>query len=145
MTIYTIGFTKKSAEQFFEALRKSGARRLVDVRLNNVSQLAGFAKKQDLKYFLEKICGMEYVHLPILAPTQEILDEYKKRKGDWQVYERSFLELMRERKIEDQVSRDVIAGGCLLCSEDKPDHCHRRLVAEYLKKHWGDVEIRHLR
>jgi uncharacterized protein (DUF488 family) len=144
MTIYTIGFTKKNAEQFFEALRKSGARRLVDVRLNNVSQLAGFAKKQDLKYFLEKICAMEYVHLPILAPTQEILDEYKKHKGDWRVYERSFLELMRERKIEDQVSRDVIAGGCLLCSEDKPDHCHRRLVAEYLKEHWGDVEIRHL-
>lgn len=144
MTIYTIGFTRKSAEQFFEALRQSGARRVVDVRLNNVSQLAGFAKKQDLKYFLEKICGMEYVHLPVLAPTQEILDEYKKRKGDWQVYERSFLELMRKRKIEDQVSRDLIAEACLLCSEDKPDHCHRRLVAEYLKEHWGDVEIRHL-
>ncbi len=145
MTIYTIGFTKKSAEQFFETLRMSGAKRLVDVRLNNVSQLAGFAKKQDLKYFLEKICGMEYVHLPILAPTQDILDEYKKHKGDWQVYERSFLELMRGRKIEEGVSRDVIADGCLLCSEDKPDHCHRRLVAEYLKQHWGDVEIRHLR
>lgn len=144
MTIYTIGFTKKSAEQFFEALRRSGARRVVDVRLNNVSQLAGFAKKQDLKYFLEKICGMEYVHLPILAPTQQILDEYKKHKGDWQVYERRFLELMRERKIEEQVPPDVIADGCLLCSEDKPDHCHRRLVAEYLKEHWGDVEIRHL-
>lgn len=144
MTIYTIGYTKKNAEQFFEALRKSGAKRLVDVRLNNVSQLAGFAKKQDLKYFLEKICGMEYVHLPILAPTRGILDEYKKRKGDWQVYERSFLSLMRERRIEDQVSRDVIGEGCLLGIEDKPDHCHRRLVAEYLKGHWGDVEIRHL-
>lgn len=144
MTIYTIGFTKKSAGQFFEILRQSGAKRLVDVRLNNLSQLAGFAKKRNLQYFLEKICGMEYIHLPILAPTHEILDEYKKRKGGWQLYEQRFLELMQERKIEEQVSRDVVADACLLCSEDKPDHCHRRLVTEYLKERWGDVEIRHL-
>jgi uncharacterized protein (DUF488 family) len=87
---------------------------------------------------------MEYVHLAILAPTQDILDEYKKHKGDWRIYERSFLALMRERNVEAQVSREVIAEGCLLCSEEKPDHCHRRLVAEYFKEHWGDVEIRHL-
>jgi len=144
MKIHTIGFTKKTAGEFFETLRASGAKRLVDVRLNNVSQLAGFAKKQDLAYFLEKICGMEYVHLPLLAPTQDILDEYKEHKGDWRIYERSFLDLMREREIEQAVSRDVIADSCLLCSEDKPDHCHRRLVVEYLKEHWGDVDICHL-
>jgi uncharacterized protein (DUF488 family) len=144
MKIYTIGFTKKTAEQFFETLRASGARRLVDVRLNNVSQLAGFAKKQDLAYFLRTICGMDYMHLPVLAPTQDILDEYKKRRGDWQIYERGFLGLMRERRIEDTIPRDVLADSCLLCSEDKPDRCHRRLVAEYLKEHWSDVDICHL-
>jgi uncharacterized protein (DUF488 family) len=144
MKIYTIGFTKKTAEQFFETLRASGANRLVDVRLNNVSQLAGFAKKQDLAYFLKQICGMDYIHLPLLAPTQDILDEYKKHKGDWQVYERSFLGLMGERKIEQAVSREILADSCLLCSEEKPHHCHRRLVAEYLREHWGDVEICHL-
>ena len=144
MKIFTIGFTKKTAEEFFETLRASGANRLVDVRLNNVSQLAGFAKKQDLAYFLRTICGMDYVHLPVLAPTQDILDEYKKHKSDWQIYERSFLGLMRERRIEHTVSRDVLADSCLLCSEDKPHHCHRRLVAEYLKEHWADVDIEHI-
>ena len=144
MTTYTIGFTKKSAEQFFETLCHSGAKRLVDVRLNNVSQLAGFAKKQDLIYFLRKLCGMEYVHLPSLAPTQDMLDEYKKRRGGWADYEEKFVALMRERRVEQEIPRHVIADACLLCSEDKPDHCHRRLVAEYLKDHWGDLEIRHL-
>ena len=144
MKIHTIGFTKKTAEQFFDTLCASGAKRRVDVRLNNVSQLAGFAKKQDLPYFLARICTMEYVHLPVLAPTQDILDEYKKRKGDWQIYEQGFLSLMRERRIEQTVSRDVLADSCLLCSEDKPHHCHRRLVAEYLKEHWSDVAICHL-
>lgn len=144
MRLFTIGFTKKSAESFFETLRNSGAKRVLDVRLNNVSQLAGFAKKQDLAYFLEKISGMGYVHLPVLAPTQQMLDEYKKAHGSWQAYERRFLDLMKERRIEEKISREVLADGCLLCSEDKPDHCHRRLVAEFLKQHWGDVDIQHL-
>jgi uncharacterized protein (DUF488 family) len=144
MKIFTIGFTKKSARSFFETLRQSGAKRVVDVRLNNVSQLAGFAKKQDLAYFLESICAMEYVHLPILAPTQEMLDAYKKEKGDWAEYERDFLALMSERKIEENVPREVIEDGCLLCSEDKPHHCHRRLVAEYLNQAWGNITIHHL-
>lgn len=144
MRLFTIGFTKKNAENFFETLRKSGARRVVDVRLNNVSQLAGFTKKGDLAYFLDKICRMEYVHLPVLAPTQDILDAYRKRHESWQTYERRFLDLMKERKIEKEVSREVLAESCLLCSEDKPQHCHRRLVAEYLKQQWGDVDIRHL-
>ena len=144
MNLFTIGFTGKNAEKFFGLLRASGAKRLVDVRLNNVSQLAGFAKKKDLAFFVKELCGMEYSHLPELAPTQDILDEFKKNKGDWAVYERKFLELMRSRQIEKTVPRNLIEAGCLLCSEDKPHHCHRRLVAEYLKEHWGDVEIKHL-
>lgn len=144
MRTFTVGFTKKSARQFFDLLRQSGAKRVVDVRLNNISQLAGFAKKEDLAYFLKEICGMDYVHVPELAPTQAMLDEYKKETHDWSAYEVRFLNLMKERKIEQTVSRDVIADGCLLCSEDKPHHCHRRLVAEYLRDRWGDVEIKHL-
>lgn len=144
MRIFTIGFTKKSAEQFFEVLRLSGAKRVVDVRLNNVSQLAGFAKREDLRYFLREVCGIEYVHLPVLAPTQEMLDAYKKAKGGWDEYEKRFLGLMEQRKIEDTVPREVISDGCLLCSEDKPHHCHRRLVAEYLEARWGDCAIKHL-
>jgi uncharacterized protein (DUF488 family) len=142
--VFTIGFTKKTARQFFDTLRKSGAKRVVDVRLNNVSQLAGFAKRDDLAFFLKEVCDMDYVHLPDLAPTQEMLDEYKKRKGDWKTYEARFLDLMAKRRIEESIPKEVVADGCLLCSEDKPHHCHRRLVAEYLKQHWGDLEISHL-
>lgn len=144
MIIFTIGFTKKSAEKFFSAIRASGVKRVVDVRLNNVSQLAGFSKRDDLQYFLREICGVEYVHLLKLAPTQPILDAYKKRKGDWLIYEREFLELMRERCIEDTIPKDLLDNSCLLCSEDKPQHCHRRLVSEYLKTMWHDVDIVHL-
>ena len=144
MNLYTIGFTKKSAKEFFTELHESGVVRLVDVRLNNVSQLAGFAKKQDLIYFLDTICGIKYVHEPLLAPTQEMLDQYKKNGGSWSAYEDRFLALMNERKIEDRVSPDLLRDGCLLCSEDKPHHCHRRLVAEYLDQYWGNVNIKHL-
>lgn len=144
MKVFTIGFTKKNARQFFEAIRKSGAKRVVDVRLNNVSQLAGFAKRDDLKFFLKEVCDIDYVHTPDLAPTKEMLDEYKKLKGDWDTYEKRFLDLMEKRSIEERIPKEVIAEGCLLCSEDKPHHCHRRLVAEYLKQHWGDIDISHL-
>lgn len=144
MTVFTIGFTKKTAQAFFTKLKQSGAKRLVDVRLNNVSQLAGFAKRDDLRYFLSAICQMEYLHVPVLAPTQDILDAYKKQKGDWDVYESHFLALMRERRIEEVVSRETVDNSCLLCSEELPDHCHRRLVAEYLRDKWGDLEIRHI-
>ncbi len=149
MKLFTVGFTKKSAEVFFTKLRESGTRRVVDVRLNNVSQLAGFAKRLDLKYFLRELCDIDYVHLPELAPTQEMLDRYKTRKGGWERYEREFLALMKQRRIERTVPEDVLADGCLLCSEDTPRHCHRRLVAEYLKTKYlkarrGDVEIVHL-
>jgi uncharacterized protein (DUF488 family) len=144
MKIFTIGFTKKSAETFFTRLQRAGVKRLVDVRLNNVSQRAGFTKKDDLRYFTKTICGIDYVHRPELAPTQEILDAYKKQKGDWNLYERQFLDLMRTRHIEDRVPHEILDGGCLLCSEEKPHYCHRRLVAEYLKEKWGDVEIEHI-
>lgn len=144
MKLFTIGFTKKTAETFFTKLKRSGAKRVVDVRLNNVSQLAGFAKRKDLEFFLREICHMDYVHMPQLAPTKDILDEYKKNKGDWSVYERKFVDLIRKREIEKKIDPSVIADGCLLCSEDKPHHCHRRLVAEYLKEQWGDVDIQHL-
>ena len=144
MKLFTIGFTKKSAETFFTRLKDSGAKRLIDVRLNNLSQLAGFTKRDDLRYFTKAICDIEYLHLLELTPTAEILDPYKKAKnGDWQLYERQFLELMRLRQIES-LSLEIFDGGCLLCSEETPHHCHRRLVAEYLKEHWEDVQIDHL-
>lgn len=144
MKVHTIGFTGKSAEKFFGLLRKSGARRVVDVRLNNVSQLAGFAKKQDLEFFTKQLCGMDYVHLPELAPTKEMLSEYRDGGNDWNGYANRFLQLMEERKVQDRVPRDLISDGCLLCSEDKPHHCHRRLVAEYFGRYWDDVEVNHL-
>jgi len=144
MRIFTIGFTKKSAESFFTKLQRAGVKRLIDVRLNNVSQLAGFAKRDDLQYFVRTICGIDYSHLPQLAPTQEMLDDYKKSKGNWDVYQRQFLDLMAERRIEHAVERESLDGACLLCSEDEPHHCHRRLVAEYLREKWGDVQIEHI-
>jgi uncharacterized protein (DUF488 family) len=142
--LYTIGFTKKPASRFFELLQESGVKRVVDTRLNNVSQLAGFAKRNDLSFFLKEVADIEYVHLPELAPTKSILDDFKKGGGSWEVYESRFLELMRQRRIETTMSRELLKDGCLLCSEDKPHHCHRRLVAEYLQEHWGDVGIKHL-
>ena len=144
LRVYTIGFTKKSAADFFELLIGSGAKRLVDIRLSNASQLAGFAKKDDLAYFLNKICRMKYVHLPELAPTREMLDSYRKEHRNWETYESEFLALMERRRIGDKGLKRTIANGCLLCSEDKPEHCHRRLVAEYLRQSWGDVDIVHL-
>ena len=146
MKIYTIGFTKKSASSFFGALKNSGAKRLVDVRLNNKSQLAGFAKRDDLAFFLKELRGvdLEYVHVPDLAPTQELLSDYRKRKISWNTYEFKFLKLMEERRIEETVSKDLLEDGCLLCSEHEPDHCHRRLVVKYLQKRWGGVKVDHL-
>lgn len=143
MKLFTIGFTKTTAENFFERLKYSGAKAIIDVRLNNISQLAGFAKRDDLKYFAKAICGIDYHHLPKLAPSKDILDNYKKNGGDWAEYERKFIDLMQMRHIEN-IDREILDGGCLLCSEDKPHHCHRRLVAEYLQRYWENVEIVHL-
>lgn len=144
MKLFTIGFTKKSAKDFFTRLSSAGVKRLVDVRLNNVSQLAGFSKRDDLRFFLDAICGIDYIHLPNLAPTEALLNEYKKVSHDWSKYESEFLSLMASRRIENTTAKDLMADACLLCSEDKPFHCHRRLVAEYLQKHWEHIEIVHL-
>jgi uncharacterized protein (DUF488 family) len=145
MEIYSIGFTHKSASEFFGTLKAHGIERLLDVRLNNTSQLAAFAKQGDLGYFLREICEAAYEHEPLLAPTQEILDAYKKRKGSWDVYEGAFLALMHARSIESNINKESFARKTvLLCSEATPEHCHRRLVLEYLQKCWEGVEIHHL-
>lgn len=145
MKLYTIGFTKKSAAQFFGLLQQSGARRLADVRLNNVSQLAGFAKRDDLAYFLERICGMEYVHLPQLSPTREMLDAYRKGHKDWATYAGQYLALLAAREVAANPELPpLLDNACLLCSEASPDRCHRRLAAEYLARQWGGGEIVHL-
>ena len=144
MKLYTIGFTKKNAEQFFGKLKQAGLTRIIDTRLNNVSQLAGFTKKDDLRFFAKEILGVDYVHAPSLAPTKDILDAYKKDGGDWDPYERKFNSLIGSRHIESTLDKDTLDGACLLCSEPTPHHCHRRLVAEYLREHWGNVEIKHL-
>lgn len=145
LEIYTIGFTQKGAKKFFTLLTDSGAKRIVDVRLNNISQLAGFAKRDDLEFFAREICHMDYVHIPDLAPTKDILDAYKKHGGDWRVYEDKFFDLMEKRSIEKSVKPEILDGGCLLCSEHKPHHCHRRLVAEYLNEKWGgNITVKHL-
>ncbi len=145
LTLYSIGFTQRTAEQFFGTLREAGVRRLLDVRLNNTSQLAGFAKRDDLRFFLREVCAAEYEHEPLLAPTQEMLDAYKKRKGAWSEYEREFLALMRQRHVEDTLSREAFATPtALLCSERTAEHCHRRLVMEYLAGAWGGLQLRHL-
>ena len=145
MEICSIGFTQKTAEQFFTLLKRAGIRRLLDVRLNNSSQLAGFTKREDLQFFLQEIRGADYRHEPLLAPTQVILDEYKKKKGPWAEYETRFLALMADRKIEERVDRALFAvPTVLLCSEPTAERCHRRLVLEYLRDKWGNLTITHL-
>jgi uncharacterized protein (DUF488 family) len=142
--LLTIGFTQKTAEEFFETLQKNRVKIIIDTRLNNVSQLAGFTKKKDLAYFLDKIAKIDYIHNLELAPTQDILTEYKKNKGEWDIYEQQFQKLIKKRQIETKLTPESIDNACLLCSEAKPHHCHRRLVAEYLQQKWKNVEIIHL-
>jgi uncharacterized protein (DUF488 family) len=143
--IYTIGFTQTTAERFFKRLADVGVERLLDVRLNNSSQLAGFAKAKDLPYFLRELVGATYEHEPLLAPTQELLDEYKKRKGDWSTYEARFLELIEVRQIETALAiSDFQSPTALLCSEPTAENCHRRLICEYLGRRWPNVRAVHL-
>jgi uncharacterized protein (DUF488 family) len=145
MKLYTIGFTKKSARRFFDELTGSGIKRLVDIRLYNTSQLAGYTKRADLAYFLDAICEAEYRHEPLLAPSADLFDAYKKRKGSWQAYERSFMALLAARQVERKLEPDLLRGPTvLLCTEPTADRCHRRLVAEYLRDAWGELEIVHL-
>jgi uncharacterized protein (DUF488 family) len=145
MEIFTIGFTQRSAREFFGTLRRAGIKRLVDVRLNNTSQLAGFSKRDDLEYFLGELCGAQYVHEPLLAPSEDLFTAYKKAGGAWSVYEAGFRALLQERQVERVLDRASFAvPSVLLCSERTAEHCHRRLVAEYLRAAWGDVGITHL-
>ena len=138
MAIYTAGFAEWTAEQFFGELKQRQVDQLIDVRLNNVSQLAGFAKKKDLEYFLRIICGANYRHEPLLAPTAEMLKDYRSKKTSWIEYERLFMLLLAERRVESMLSREILDGNpVFLCSEHKPDHCHRRLALEYLEERWG--------
>jgi len=146
MNLYTLGFTQKRAEEFFGLLRANNVRRLVDIRLNPGGQLSGFAKQEDLLYFLRELAdGCQYLHLPILAPTKDILKDYRD-VGDWERYAARFEQLMDERNIPSALNRadfETLAS-CLLCSEATPEQCHRRLVAERLAAGWPDVEIIHL-
>jgi len=142
MTIYTIGFTQKTAEQFFTKLQANNVKRLFDIRLNNKSQLAGFAKGHDLQYFLKTICGIEYFYLPDLAPTDEILDAYQDKTMSWDEYEVKFNQLLKDRKLT--LKKSDFEAACLLCSEPTAEKCHRRLAAEYLAEMFGDVKIVHL-
>ena len=143
--VATIGFTKTNAAGFFDRIKQAGVTTIVDVRLHNTSQLAGFAKADDLAYFLMEICQAEYVHQPLLAPTDDILKAYKRDKGDWSVYRGRFMQLMADRQVETRLQPTMFHGTCLLCSEATPHYCHRRLVCEYLNGKWDDcLTVRHL-
>jgi uncharacterized protein (DUF488 family) len=145
MQLFTIGFTKKSAERFFTLLRDNHIQRLVDIRVHPGGQLSGFAKGDDLAYFLRELAGCAYTHMPELAPTDEILSTYR-NDHNWPLYVERFESLMDSRNIPSSLDRALFeqARCCLLCSEDTPQQCHRRLVAERLAREWGDVEVIHL-
>jgi len=143
--IYTIGFTQKDAKKFFSLIKDNNVKRIIDVRLNNISQLAGFAKRDDLKYFLSELCGADYLCIKELAPTKDMLNAYKKKGITWDIYEDKFLNLMSQRNIERVIDKSILENGCLLCSEHKPQYCHRRLVLEYLSRNWSTkIEMVHL-
>ena len=143
--IYTIGFSKKSLRKFIQLLQEAGVTKLIDTRLNNTSQLAGFAKKNDLKYILELV-GIDYAHESILAPTAEMLKNYKNKKITWENYEKTYLKLIEERDILNQIFNHMSGETiCFLCSENHPDHCHRRLLAEFVQRNSSkDIKIKHL-
>lgn len=136
-TLFTIGFTKKTAEEFFRLLDQAKVERVIDVRENRVGQLAGFAKYPDIAFLLDRILGIEYLYEPLLAPSPEIRDAYRATK-DWEAYEKSFLELMDQRKVLEHIELSRFEGKvALLCSEAGPEKCHRRLLAELLANHWN--------
>jgi len=142
--LYTIGFTKKNAQTFFTLLKKHKIIRLIDIRLNNVSQLAGFTKKDDLQYFLKELCDIAYLHRIDLSPTEDILKQYKSNKITWNEYEKAFKELLKKRMPEQNISIELLNNSCLLCSEPTADKCHRRLVAEYLQTIYPELIIIHI-
>jgi len=144
MRVYTIGFTKKSAREFFDTLRGNSIKQVVDVRINNVSQLAGFTKRDDLSYFLKELCGADYHHFEFLAPTRQMKDEYAESK-DWEAYAREYTELLTRRNVLGELDKSFFEREtCFLCAEASPDRCHRALLTQYLQDHWGEVEVSHL-
>ena len=145
ITLYTIGFTKKSAEQFFGLLRDNGVKQLVDVRISNSSQLAGFAKGKDLEFFTNEICHIPYKHIVDFAPTKELLDLWHKNEVTWTEYVEIYTKMLKDREIVKKYGVKSFNGACFLCSEDTPEQCHRRLLAEYLQEHSKEkVRIFHL-
>jgi uncharacterized protein (DUF488 family) len=143
--LFTIGFTEKTAEKFFTLLKNAGVKKIIDIRLNNVSQLAGFAKGTDLEYFAKEIADISYEHVTDFAPTKELLNSIRGKEISWQEYEVKFLQLLKNRKAEQKVDIKKLHNSCLLCSEHAPDNCHRKLVAEYLHSFNKDIEIIHLK
>lgn len=144
MTIYTIGFAKKKAKEFFAILKENRIERLVDIRLNNTSQLVGFTKKEDLEYFLKELANIKYYYFKFLAPTKEMRDSYNENK-DWREYTRKYINLLKKREISKKLDRPFFQKKtCFLCSEPLPNYCHRKLLVDYLKKHWGNIKIIHL-
>src|SRR4051812_15218639 len=141
MKLFTIGFTKKSAEEFMETLRSAGVRRVVDIRLNNLSQLAGFTKRDDLAYFLDRVAGIGYAHVPVLAPNQDLIDAYRKKDMPFEDFAREFKALLKKRTVESLPEARLKDRDCLLCSEEKASVCHRSLVATYLAPHYKNLII----
>jgi len=142
--VFTIGFAQKNAKEFFATLKAAGVKHLIDIRLNNISQLAGFTKKDDLQFFLREICGISYSHKKEFAPTEDILDGYKKKIISWKEYESKYNQLIENRQIAETVDPSTLDMTCLLCSEPKADQCHRRLLAEYFHNHFPAIQVIHL-
>jgi uncharacterized protein (DUF488 family) len=142
--LLTIGFTNKSAQKFFELLKKNEVKKIIDTRINNTSQLSGFAKGSDLAYFAKEIGNMDYLHKLDFAPTKELLEKYRKGTITWEEYETEYLNLLDTRKVGNKINVEELHQNCLLCSEHTPEKCHRRLLAEYIKAHFNNVEIIHL-
>ncbi|MGD9567064.1 MAG: DUF488 family protein [Sedimentibacter sp.] len=145
--LYTIGFTKKSAQKFFELLEMNNVNTIIDIRLNNTSQLSGFAKYPDIKFFLKRVCNIDYLHDLQFSPTEDILKNYKKKVYTWQDYVEHFENLMIERKIDKHIINNysdcLEKNYCLLCSEDTPENCHRSLVSDKFNKIFS-IELKHL-
>ena len=142
--LFTIGFTNKSAAEFFKLLETNGVTKIIDTRLNNVSQLSGFAKARDLAFFAKRISQIDYEHRADLAPTKDLLESYRKKQITWDDYEIRYLNLLKSRRVEQTLDAQILAKSCLLCSEHSPEKCHRRLLAEYLKTHFPPISIVHL-
>lgn len=143
--VYTIGFSNKSAQRFFELLKENGVRKIIDIRINNASQLSGFAKSKDLKYFARELADISYIHRVDLAPTKDLLKRYRDKKITWEEYGREYLDLLKSRAIDQSVHVEELDHSCLLCSENSEEHCHRRLLAEYLKEQFSDIQVYHLK